>query len=260
MQKAIFFDIDGTIWDFDNYIPESTKETIRLLGENGHLTFLCSGRARAFIRNPALLSLGFDGVISGGGTMIEYHGDRLFYKKLANDLVAWTIETIRSYGFRPILEGWNYLYMDDAEFAGEPYGQKVKREAAGHLKSIAGSWGNWEISKLSCATDNADRKACFAAMEPYYDFCIHNEEVAEFLPKGFDKSTGILKLCELLDLDPNDTYAFGDGANDLGMFQVAGTAVAMGNASASAKKRADYVTDDLHEDGIRNACRHFRLL
>ncbi len=260
MGKAVFFDIDGTIWDFDNYIPESTKKAVRLLGENGHLRFLCTGRSRAFICNPNLLALGFDGVISGGGTMIEYHGDRLFYRQLPNDLLAWTIQVIRSYGFRPILEGWDYLYMDDEEFAEDAYGKKVKRDAVGHLKSIAGSWGEWEASKLSCATDHANREACFAAMEPYYDFCIHDEAVAEFLPKGYDKSTGIQKVCDLLDIDLSDTIAFGDGANDLGMFQIAGTAVAMGNGSDEAKKHADYVTSDLHEDGLINACVHLGLI
>ena len=30
---AIFFDIDGTLWDRDNNIPQSTKEAIHQLGE-----------------------------------------------------------------------------------------------------------------------------------------------------------------------------------------------------------------------------------
>lgn len=36
---AIFFDIDGTLWDRENQIPESTKEAIGRLQENGHLSF-----------------------------------------------------------------------------------------------------------------------------------------------------------------------------------------------------------------------------
>ena len=33
--KAVFFDIDGTIWDAHMWIPESTKRAIRALRENG---------------------------------------------------------------------------------------------------------------------------------------------------------------------------------------------------------------------------------
>ena len=36
MQKcAVFFDIDGTIWDFESKIPASTVKAVKLLQENG---------------------------------------------------------------------------------------------------------------------------------------------------------------------------------------------------------------------------------
>ncbi|MCC8152423.1 MAG: HAD hydrolase family protein, partial [Lachnospiraceae bacterium] len=78
----IFFDIDGTIWDRENIIPESTKTALRLLKENGHQIFLCSGRTRVFIRSEELFSMNFDGVLSGCGTHIEYHGREVLYKKV----------------------------------------------------------------------------------------------------------------------------------------------------------------------------------
>ncbi len=260
MTKAVFFDIDGTIWDFNNYIPPSTIKAIRCLHENGHLVFICSGRSRAFIRNPNLLGLGFDGVIAGAGTMIDYRGDRIFYHRIPRDLAIYTVETTRKYGFRSILEGWDYLYMDKSEFATDHYGRKVIDEMGPRLRSISECWGEWEFSKFSCATQDADREGCFAALSKDYDVCVHNEAVAEFLPKGYHKGTGILKICELLGLEVGDTYAFGDSVNDLGMFTMAGISVAMGNASDEAKEIADYITDDLHEDGIWNACKHFELI
>lgn len=81
-RKAVFFDIDGTLWDEHFVIPESTKEAIRKLRENGHLAFLCSGRTRAFIQDERLLALGFDGIVAGCGTWIEMDGKTLFYKKI----------------------------------------------------------------------------------------------------------------------------------------------------------------------------------
>ncbi len=260
MKKAIFFDIDGTIWDFKNFIPESTRKAVKALRENGHLTFICSGRTRAFIQDPALFALGFDGIVSGCGTMIEYGGKVLFLKELDNDLVSHTIKTVRSCGFRPILEGASWLYMDDDEFGADDYGKKVIRETRGKLRSIRDYWGKWEVSKLSCATDHADRARCFNLLSDYYDYCIHNNNVAEFLPKGYHKGSGIEKICSLLDIDIADTVAFGDGVNDLDMFRTAGTSVAMGNGSSEAKNAADYVTDSLYDDGILKACRHLSLI
>ena len=40
MKSAVFFDIDGTLWDYDKYIPESTKLAFKKLKENGHLAFI----------------------------------------------------------------------------------------------------------------------------------------------------------------------------------------------------------------------------
>lgn len=260
MKKAAFFDIDGTIWNAQNEIPESTVKAIRRLRENGNLAFLCSGRSRAYIQNPKLFEIGFDGVVSGCGTMVEYGGETIFYKKLDNELVVHTINTVRKYGFRPILEGREYLYLDKEEFWDDYYGKKLRAEMGDHLLSISGEWGKWEISKLSCATDNADRESCFAALETYYDYMVHDSYVAEMVPKGYHKGTGIQRVCELLGIDIQDTFAFGDSVNDMGMIRMAGTGVAMGNGSEEVKAAADYVTTPMMEDGIWTACKHFELI
>ena len=89
---------------------------------------------------------------------------------------------------------------------------------------------------------------------------IHNERVVEIVPKGCHKGKGILEICEYLGVDIEDTYAFGDSANDIGMLDTAGTAVVMGNGSDMAKEHADYVTTDLLDDGIWNACKHLKLI
>ena len=48
---------------------------------------------------------------------------------------------------------------------------------------------------------------------------------------------------------------FGDALNDLSMFTPAGwTKVDMGNAAEEVKQKADFVTTDVDQDGIYNAC------
>ena len=260
MKKAVFFDIDGTLWDFHNQIPESTVTAIRTLRKNGHYAFICSGRARSYITNPELFAIGFDGVVAGCGTHMELDGQRIYEKLIDRELAIHTVETVRSYGFRPILEGPEYLYMDDAEFGDDIYGKKLKSELGERLLSIADHYGEWVINKLSCATIDADREGCFAALEEYYTYLIHNSSVVECVPKGHTKATGIAKMCEALGIDRSDTFAVGDSVNDLAMLEYAGVGIAMGNGSPEAKAAADYVTSDLHEDGIYRAMLHFGLI
>ncbi|MCD7860341.1 MAG: HAD hydrolase family protein [Oscillospiraceae bacterium] len=137
--RAVFFDIDGTIWNRENEIPPSTAAAVAALKRRGHLVLLCSGRTRGYIRAPELLSLDFDGIISGCGTMLEFGGETLFYHRIPTPLLERTLNTVRSFGFRPILEGREYLYFDEAEFGGDPYGEKLRAELGARLKTICGS-------------------------------------------------------------------------------------------------------------------------
>ena len=260
MKKAVFFDIDRTIWDWKNEIPESTVTAIRRLRANGHMAFLCSGRARGFIRHPDLLGIGFDGIVSGCGTMIEIQDEVVLYKQLETDLVEYTLHTVREYGFKPILEGRKHLYLELPDFSDDMYGRKVIADMGEDLRSINAEWGRWEVSKLSCTTDTPGRERCMEILSEHYDFLVHNVAVAEMVPKGFDKATGMAEVCSLLGIDMADSVAFGDSENDRGMITAAGTGVVMGDGYPSIKEIADFVTKPMWEDGVYFACRELGLI
>ena len=62
-----------------------------------------------------------------------------------------------------------------------------------------------------------------------------------------------------LGVDLSDTYAFGDGINDLSMIEAAGHGIAMGNAVPEVKAAAEYVTADITADGVALAMQHYGL-
>ncbi len=69
-------------------------------------------------------------------------------------------------------------------------------------------------------------------------------------PEG-DKAHALAKVTDYLGRDPKDVTVFGDSVNDLGMFRLAGTAVAVANALDEVKTAANVVlpyTND--EDGV----------
>ena len=194
--KYVFFDIDGTLWDFRSVIPESTARAVKLLRENGHKAYICTGRTRGYITKPNLLSLGFDGIVSGLGTRVEEGENVLFEHLIPSDLATRTVDTVKRYGFRAILEGPEYLYMDYDEFKDDIYGKKVMRDLGERRKSLSDNYGSWVISKLSCDMTDCDKYSCYKLLENDFDFVEHNDVIAAMVPKGFSKGTGIRKLCE----------------------------------------------------------------
>ena len=53
--------------------------------------------------------------------------------------------------------------------------------------------------------------------------------------------------------------AFGDGMNDLEMFDLVGYAVAMGDAKQELIVRADFVTGTIEERGIQSVLEQFHI-
>lgn len=257
---AVFFDIDGTLWDRQNVIPESTREALRLLRENGHLTFICSGRTRIYITDENLLSLGFDGILCGCGTHIEYQGQDLLYYRIGDELLERSVRIFYEYGMPIVMEGRHLLYMDPEIIGRDPYGRSLLEKLAGHTMPVRGNQKYWEVSKFTLLLEDTKYEEVIEALQDDYEFLVHKGFVMEAVPKGFSKATAIKTICEYLGIDRGDTYAFGDSANDLEMLEYAGTGIAMGNGTDIAKEHADHITDDLHADGIYNALKHFALI
>ena len=69
-------------------------------------------------------------------------------------------------------------------------------------------------------------------------------------PEG-DKAHALEKVMNYLERDPKDVTVFGDSVNDIGMFKLAGTSVAVSNALDEVKELADVVLPHSNdEDGV----------
>ena len=66
----------------------------------------------------------------------------------------------------------------------------------------------------------------------------------------FQKSTGILDVLNELNISLDNSYCFGDGPNDVEMFETVAHPIAMGNAIEIIKEKAETVCLSIHEDGV----------
>lgn len=259
MKKAVFFDIDGTLWNEKMQIPASTIPAIHTLRENGSLAFICSGRSRANIQTKELLDIGFDGVIAACGTHVEFHGDKVYEQLLSQEQVMHALNVLEQHNMRAVLEGPQYIYVEEDAFPEDPYVIHLREELGERVQNIAqGTF--YEINKLSATLNGADAEQVAGDLGEDFVIINHGGGLVEIQPNGHSKATGIARVCEMLGIDRADTYAFGDSANDLEMLSYAAHGIAMGNGTEEAKQAAEYVTADIMNDGIMLGLKHYGLI
>jgi hydroxymethylpyrimidine pyrophosphatase-like HAD family hydrolase len=101
--------------------------------------------------------------------------------------------------------------------------------------------------------DNALRLRLMAALPTMFEGLAVSSSISENIEINDEKAhkgAALLALADYLGLRREDTYAFGDGLNDLTMLRDAGTGIAMANAEPEAKAAADRLTCSCDEDGV----------
>ena len=271
--KALFFDLDGTLWDRDERIPPATARALERARLKGNLVFINTGRTRAFALRPALWEIGLDGMVTGCGTRAEVRrpGDarlslkigeaRVLYEKvLPCGLLEPMIDGLEAHGFRVLLEGTDFMYADMAAFRDDPYMASVEKRAGDVLKDLKGERGRWRASKMTCDMRlSPDREEVLSRLAGEWNLFRHGGDVCEIVPAGHDKAAGMRLVCSLLGIPMADTVAFGDGANDVDMLLGAGYGVCMGGGDAEALAAADMAAPPVDEGGVEEALRRLGL-
>ena len=266
MRKLLFFDVDGTLADRvgkKNVVPQSAKDAIKKLQENGHLCFVNTGRSLSEI-DVYLKELNMDGFVCGCGTHILYKNEVLFSQTVPFEIGNELVSDLEKYNIEWLLEGKKTLY-----YRNKPYTTHIGdfKDEQKHLYPSA--YKELEPSKASDLVfdkfcigihKNSDFKSFEAKYSKIFTIIDRGNNFYEIVPANCSKATGMEFLMKHFNVDKKDTIAIGDSTNDLTMLEFAGTSIAMKHSSPIVLEKADYVTDDVFDDGIYNAMKHFELI
>lgn len=277
-KKIIFLDVDGTITDYENNIPESAKAAIKLARANGHRVYMCTGRSKAE-NPPEIWEIGFDGMIGGNGCYVEDHDYVVMHQLITLEQCCHIVDWLHSRGLEFYLESNNGL------FASENFREASKKTMIEYAKGKGASEEDAEKS----ADDFADvliyggelyrddlNKVSFI-LSSYQDHLDSIEEFPDLVAntwggkgehalfgdlgvKGIDKAHAVHVLVDYLKADMADTVAVGDAKIDIPMFECCAQSVCMGSGGDEAKAAADWVTTDVDDDGMWNAFVHLGLI
>ena len=248
MSKIIFFDIDGTLYDSRIGIPESTVNALNRLIANEHKIVMCTGRSKGMIPEE-YFHMGFDGVILGAGTYVEYEGKILHQELMTPEEVQTVIDWGKKQKIGIILEGEKYGYYDPENT--DDYYIAMKNKTEADCKTILyplneavdvpkWTYHHMELSKKPEIEEILGHKYKGTYHEPVNS--------VEFVPLGVNKAKGIEVILDHTGISREDSYAFGDSANDIDMIKYVKYGVAMGNSVPELLEIAPYQTARVDED------------
>lgn len=253
MKKTFFFDIDGTLIDCNQNIyaiPQSTRDALDKLKANGHDVFLATGRCKCFI-TPGVFDYPFSGYVTCNGAYVEYKNECVSKDVISSEAIKETMRLCDEYDLNFYFESNDYIYVRNA---------KDSR----HIEFAT----NWGMKEETIIDDfDADKIEAYIGMivvnnqddilvvvdnlSKYFDVQRHQSDYSfDLTLRNVSKAVGIQRLANKLNIDIEDTIAFGDGRNDIEMLETVGCGVAMGNAVPEAKAVAKQVCDKVSNDGI----------
>ena len=262
-----FFDIDGTLaWqdprvaqdlpenerDLSPYPNEAVSQAIRTFVANGNMAFICTGRTLSCI-HPKLLELPWTGIVCLAGGYVELDGHVIRDLAMTPGMLQRLIPYLEQSNEVIRFEGLNGVVRMSADAPEVPGYARTVGDATTQLQHFG-------AYKILMSTSLANRIAQDKELEPLLCFNELELEVTEISPRECNKRAGIQAVLDALDPNHGTVYGIGDASNDISLMNAVDVGIAMGNAPDYLKKRADYITDSVGNDGVVKALEHFKLI
>ena len=255
--KIVFFDIDDTLRNSKTgFIPTSIPTVFQQLREKGILTGIATGRG-IFGVVPEIRELKPDFFVTLNGAYIEdKKGNVIDSNKISKDKVesyiAWTKEVGIDYGLVGSHTAKLSTRTELISEAIDPIYPDLDVDPDFYEKE--------DIYQMWTFEDRGDDLILPDTLSSTLRMVRWHEHSSDVVPISGSKAAGVAKVVEHLGLKPENVMVFGDGLNDLELFDYAGISIAMGNSHEKIKEKADYITKTLEEDGIFDALERFGMV
>ena len=253
--RAAFFDVDGTLLSFETHgEPASTREAIHRLAQAGIVPILATGRPPYQLSELDLTD--FQAFVTINGQLCYTPERTLVERPLDREDIAVVVDQVQQ-GL------YDCLFMERDRYYVSGKGEREQRQ-----EKLIGI--NYPVDDPARALEHdIFQLNVYIAPEDLHIIrdATHNTKFAgwtdnfsDVMSRDGGKASGALEVLKQLGISPEKTIAFGDGGNDLELFDVVGMSVAMGNANPEVIQQATMVTDDVDHDGIYNACVRLGLI
>lgn len=268
MIELVVLDLDGTLLDPEREAPvrPAVKQAVRKAVARGVGVTFATGRTWDYARSRLdELGLNLPMVSSHGATLVSADGTILTEQRLDDQLArelafrSLSLEEVFCFYFRHRRTGQLLIRQNRADRPMATYHHllgpqtEIDPDLPAYLE-------DHQVLKFVVFDEHPEatlRWGRWAGAGAHVSRTHHL--LVEGTAPGIDKGTGVQRLVRHLGLDPARVMVVGDNYNDLPMFAVAGTSVAMGQAPAEVREAAHWVAPSFEEDGVAAALERFVL-
>jgi hypothetical protein len=244
--KLAAIDLDGTLLGPDHAISDANAVAVRRLQAIGAQVVLASGRHFNSMRKYVEALPGVQWVVScqGGEVSDASRTTVLSRQFLPAAAVEKTLEAGHARGFSTVAYTIEGVFTDSAS----DFEMDFYTDLAGHRPVVLerGELLAQDIFKVIWMGEPADfsRVVMSDVVSPPVQAVRTNTRFLEFMPTDVSKGSALATLASHLGIQPSTAVVFGDGENDIPMFEWAGVSVVMPQGWSLARAKAKLVAPD----------------
>lgn len=264
MRKIFFFDIDGTLLDtsrFGTQLHPALRSALNSLRQQGHIVAACTARQLNFVEK--WLPDTFDCLILMNGS----------YVKINNTVL---LDTPLSFKDISQINFWLELYHGSCIYVGNSNGWAYNiaprhQKLLDEIYMVGNGYTLFEPlqsdAKVYLVDMFFETVADFERIQPALasnnwislNYC-RGDFTGDVSLRGRTKAIATRLVLDYYGLNSSTAYAFGDGINDLELFQLVQYTCAVGNAKPELKSKASFVSTERAALGVLQGLKHWNLL
>lgn len=275
--KLIAVDLDGTLLTSQVKPSPEGLDAIRGAVAKRHAVTLCTGRASYDAKN-LIGDLSIPVIASNGAEIYDEQGRLLRETPLAPDVAADAVRYLMKQ------DVYFEIFCPEAIYSPSAGEQKLQAEmdvlvSANPQMDRELLWKSAQIQFIQFGFRETDEPMqLLESGLPVYKLLIFtfddsklneitrhfnrqahvhttssSNHIVEVISAETDKGSALRFLAGHFGVDMSDTVVIGDSYNDISMFQVAGTSIAMGNAVDEIKRLSTIVTRNNNDHGVAYA-------
>jgi Cof subfamily protein (haloacid dehalogenase superfamily) len=256
-------DVDGTLVTPDKVLTAQAAAAVRGLSDAGiDFTLISSRPPRGMTALASALNLERPFAAFNGGTLVAADGRLIASHRLSERAARTALDLLAARD----IDAW--VFADGDWRLRNPSGPYVAahRSTVGFDPLVVEDFTDVlaRIDKIVAicawpAQMAAVQSAARAQLAGQATIDLSQTTYLDITHPDANKGRAVQTLCAILGIEPRRTAVIGDMMNDVGMFEVAGLAIAMGQAPDAVKARADLVARSNADEGFADAVARFVL-